>query len=676
MDGLVWHMMQAMKSLRFIVPTLVVCSLPVAANAQRSVLDLTADRSIARADGRSNVVLSARVFVGGQPAADGTIVRFASSGGRFDQDEIVTRGGIARVSLVAPNTVGQVKVTASVVGGNNAVPASVVVDFVDDATFRLQVESTWLTVRSDEELVYAVNAGSSGRRVLGGYSENALVMASNGAITVRGNALQVDVISGNVVASGNVRVSVGKADTSAKRVSWSPVRRLLIAELETGGVVTLDPMTLLAKPLNQGIAQDTFKIIDQSTADVSVVSSEVSLELGGDFNLLFKHARLLVDGQTLAVLPLHRMTVYQRTLFRDQLLGFASTGLTVDVPYTYQASRAGTGVVHLRRGAQFGSSAVARRTGWGVDIEQQYRSRLGNGTFQILNVQDGRRGSRLQHSSRFGTNADASIFVDVPNGKDIYGSLQAGYQLPFARIGMFQTASRFVGSSNVQIDQGFTDYRQQLSIESNPLQVGLPGWRATVSAVNTTQRTVASASTTRSMADSFGTRLIRAPQKIAPNWLYSQVLSVNYVEVVGLTGGGLASQSSSTFRTALTPSSNFQWTYDFLQQPQLVTLTTVSTPKHRLSFSYDWSAPNGGSVFVNSTQGLDVNQSSTSASVSMPLRKDWELRVNRIDSQLGLTRFRDTEFGIVKLVDGRAIGAYYSTTAKQLQVDFTGGVRF
>ena len=41
-----------------------------------------------------------------------------------------------------------------------------------------------------------------------------------------------------------------------------------------------------------------------------------------------------------------------------------------------------------------------------------------------------------------------------------------------------------------------------------------------------------------------------------------------------------------------------------------------------------------------------------------------------------LTRFRDTEFGVVKLVDGRAIGAYYSTTAKQVQIDFTGGVRF
>lgn len=665
-----------MNPWKSIVPTLLIVGLPAASNAQRSVLDLTADRNIARADGRSNVVLSARVFVGGQPAADGTIVRFASSGGRFDQDEITTRGGIARVSLIAPNTVGQVKVTASVIGGSNAVPASVTVDFVDDATFKLQVTSTWLTVKSDSELVYAVNAGSSGRRLLGGYSENALVMASNGAITIRGNALQVDVVSGNVVATGNVRVSSGSADTSAKRVSWSPIRRLLLAELDSGAIVSLDPLSLLAKPVRQSVGADAFNIVDQSTADVSVVSSEVSLELGGDFNLLFKHARLLVDGQTLAVLPLHRMTVYQRTLFRDQLLGFASTGLTVDVPYTYQASRSGTGVVHLRRGAQFGSSAVARRTGWGVDIEQQYRSRLGNGTFQVLNVQDGRRGSRLQHSSRFGTRADASVFVDVPNGKDIYGSLQAGYQLPFARVGMFQTASRFVGTSNVQIDQGFTDYRQQLSIESNPIQIGLAGWRATLSAVNTTQRTVASSSTTRSMADSYGTRLIRAPQKIAPNWLYSQVVSLNYVEVVGLTGGGLATQSSSTFRTSLTPSSNFQWTYDYLQQPQLVTLTTVSTPKHRLSFSYDWTAPSGGTVFVNSTQGLDINQSSTSASVSMPLRKDWELRVNRIDSQLGLTRFRDTEFGIVKLVDGRAIGAYYSTTAKQLQVDFTGGVRF
>lgn len=665
-----------MNPWKTVLPTLLLFGLPAASNAQRSVLDLTADRNIARADGRSNVVLSARVFVGGQPAADGTIVRFATSGGRFDQDEISTRGGIARVSLIAPNTVGQVKVTASVIGGSNAVPASVTVDFVDDATYKLQVTSTWLTVKSDSELVYAVNAGSTGRRLLGGYSENALVVASNGAISIRGNALQVDVVSGNVVATGNVRVSSGSADTSAKRVSWSPIRRLLLAELESGAIVSLDPISLLAKPVSQAVGTDVFTIVDQSTADVSVVSSEVSLELGGDFNLLFKHARLLVDGQTLAVLPLHRMTVYQRTLFRDQLLGFASTGLTVDVPYTYQASRSGTGVVHLRRGAQFGSSAVARRTGWGVDIEQQYRSRLGNGTFQVLNVQDGRRGSRLQHSSRFGTRADASVFVDVPNGKDIYGSLQAGYQLPFARVGMFQTASRFVGTSKVQIDQGFTDYRQQLSIESNPIQIGLAGWRATLSAVNTTQRTVASSATTRSMADSYGTRLIRTPQKIAPKWLYSQVVSLNYVEVVGLTGGGLATQSSSTFRTSLTPSSNFQWTYDYLQQPQLVTLTTVSTPKHRLSFSYDWTAPSGGTVFVNSTQGLDINQSSTSASVSMPLRKDWELRVNRIDSQLGLTRFRDTEFGIVKLVDGRAIGAYYSTTAKQLQVDFTGGVRF
>lgn len=644
--------------------------------AQRSVLDLTADRTIARADGRSNVVLSARVFVGGQPATDGTIVRFATSGGRFDQDEIATRGGIARVSLIAPNTVSQVKVTASVIGGNNAVPAAVTVDFVDEATFRQQVTSSWLSVKSDSSLVYAVNAGSSGRRLLGGYSENGLVSASNRAITVRANALQVDVVSGNVVATGTVRISAGRADTSARRLSWNPIRRLLIAELESGAIVTLDAISLLAKPITQGLSSDTFKILDQSTADVSVVSSEVSLELGGDYNLLFKHARLLVDGQTLAVIPLHRMTVYQRTLFRDQLLGFASSGLTVDLPYTYQATRSGTGVVHLRRGAQFGSSALARRTGWGVDIEQQYRSALGNGTFQVLNVQDGRRGSRLQHASRFGTRADASVFVDVPNGKDIYGSLQAGYQLPFARIGMFQTASRFVGSSNVQIDQGFTDYRQQLSIESNPFILGITGWRATISAVNTTQKTVASTSSTRSKADSYGTRLIRAPQRIAPKWVYSQVVSLNYVDVVGLSGGGLATQSSSTFRTSLTPSSNFQWTYDYLQQPQLVTLTSVTTPKHRLSLSYDWTMANGGSVYINSTQGLDVNQSSTSASVSLPLRKEWELRVNRIDSQLGLTKFRDTEFGLVKLVDGRAIGAYYSTTAKQLQVDFTGGVRF
>ena len=668
--------MLLVKSWRFLLPPLVLFGLPNCCIAQRSVLDLTADRNIARADGRSNVVLSARVFVGGQPAADGTIVRFATSGGRFDQDEVTTRGGIARVSLVAPNTVGQVKVTASVIGGNNAVPASVNIDFVDEATFKQQVSSTWLTVRSDDVLVYAVNAGSTGRRLLGGYSQNGLVSASNGAITIRANALQVDVINGTVVATGNIRISAGRADTYARKVNWNPVRRRLIAELDSGVIVTIDPISLLAKPIGQPVVGDTFSITDQSTADVSVVSSEVSLEMGGDYNLLFKHARLLVDGQTLAVLPLHRMTVYQRTLFRDQLLGFASTGLTVDVPYTYQASRSGTGVVHLRRGAQFGSSAVARRTGWGVDIEQQYRSPLGNGTFQVLNVQDGRRGSRLQHSSRFGTRADASLFVDVPNGKDIYGSLQAGYQLPFARVGMFQTASRFVGSSNVQIDQGFTDYRQQLSIESNPFQLGLQGWRATVSAVNTTQRTVATAATSRSMADSYGTRLIRSPQKISRNWLYSQVVSLNYVDVVGLTGGGFSSQSSSTFRTALTQASNFQWTYDYLQQPQLVTLTSVSTPKHRLSFSYDWTSPSGGSVFINSTQGLDVNQSSTSASVSMPLRKDWEFRVNRIDSQLGLTRFRDTEFGVVKLVDGRAIGAYYSTTAKQLQVDFTGGVRF
>ncbi|MEY3763448.1 MAG: hypothetical protein RLZ42_108, partial [Armatimonadota bacterium] len=294
-------MMLLMISMRHLVMPFVFLSVSACAHAQRSVLDLTADRSVARADGRSNVVLSARVFVGGQPAGDGTIVRFATSGGRFDQDEVTTRGGIARVSLIAPNTVGQVKVTASVVGGSNAVPASVTVDFVDDATFKLQVTSTWLTVRSDDVLVYAVNAGSSGRRLLGAYSENGLALASNGAITVRAKSLQVDVVSGIVIASGGVRVKTRDAETSVSRIAWNPVRRQLLAELDTGAIVTLDPISLLAKPTNQAIGSDTFRIVDQSTADVSVVSSEVSLELGGDYNLLFRHARLIIDGQTLAV---------------------------------------------------------------------------------------------------------------------------------------------------------------------------------------------------------------------------------------------------------------------------------------------------------------------------------------------------------------------------------------
>ena len=206
-------MMLLMISWRHLVLPLALTGVSVGAHAQRSVLDLTADRTLARADGRSNVVLSARVFVGGQPAGDGTIVRFATNGGRFDQDEVTTRGGIARVSLIAPNTVGQVKVTASVIGGSNAVPASVTVDFVDDATFKLQVTSTWLTVRSDDVLVYAVNAGTSGRRLLGAFSENGLAMASNGAITIRATSLQVDVVSGIVIATGGVRVTTRDVDT-------------------------------------------------------------------------------------------------------------------------------------------------------------------------------------------------------------------------------------------------------------------------------------------------------------------------------------------------------------------------------------------------------------------------------------------------------------------------------
>ena len=648
-------------------------ALSSAAYAQRSVLDLTTDRSVIRADGKSTVSVTARVFVGGQAAVDGTIVRFFATDGRLDQDEAITRGGIARVSLVAGNYPSTIKISGTVLGGSNAVPASVIVECVDEQTYRAVQGSSWLTIKSDDLVAYAVNTASSGGRLIGAFSQRNLATISNGSVTITANAVQLNPITGNVVAVGGCRIQTGKTELVVKRVQWNAIRGIIYAELSNGTFASLDTYSLVPTPISS--VQVNFQIVDQSKADVTVTAGEVAVELGGDYNLLFKKARLLVDGQTLAVLPLHRMTAYQRTLFRDQLLGVASSGITVDVPYTYQASKGGTGIVHLRRGAQFGSSALARRTGWGVDIEHQYRSGLGNGNVQILNAQDGRRGGRLQHYSRFGTKADASLFLDVPNGKDIYGSVQAGYQLPFARLSVFETASRFVGSSQVQIDQGFTDYRNQFAIESNAFSVDGGAWRATVGAVSTTQKTVTGSTIRTSQAESFGTRLLRAPQKVTPHWTYTQVVSLNTVTVTGIDGGGFSGQSSSSFRTALNAQSNFQATYDYLQQPQLVTLTSVSSPKHRLSVGYDWANAQGASVYVSSTLGLDIAQGSTNATVSFPIRKEWELRISRLDTQLGITKFRDTELGIVKLVDGRAIGAYYSTTAKQIQVDFTGGVR-
>lgn len=653
-----------------------------AAHAQRIGIELTADRTVLRPDGRSRATVTARVQNGNNPVPDGTVIRFTSTAGRLDADTAVTQGGIARVTLTAADIPGTARITANLDSGGTAVPTELTIQFSADADTDApsQARRPWIHIKAPEFVGYAINVAGTRARLVGAFSKNGVSILTAGDLTIGADALQVDADRFTVRAVGNVILWRGKLSRTYAALRFDIPTGKGVAQTADGRTVSVEGRELVEAEASN-VSPRVFEIVDQSLAENTIECREIDLEQGGAGRILMRQAKLYVGGQRIASLPFHTMTSNQRTLFKEQLVGLGPSGITLDLPFHFDVRPSALGTIHLRRGAQFGSSIYASRSGWTLDLDQAYERGGGQGLFQVLNMARPNRGLRLQHSQRFGAFTDGSLFVDSPNSRDLFGTLQLGHAFRQFRVSGFTSGTRtqFVSPDTGERQPVSGEQRSQFLIETYPRKVpGLPWVRFTLNANTQEQRFYGSqtSSVRQARSQALGTRLLTQPFRVAPKVLGTQSVVVGQTWTQGLGQEGLSLQGTTALVRSLGSLGNVQVNYDYLQTPALVTLSTLANPKHRIGVSTDLTNERGWNFNLYGAKGLDVNQTSLSAGLSAPLGGSWEVRTRLSDTQLAGSSFREVEYALVRQLDGRAVGIYYSTITRRIQLDLTGGLRF
>jgi len=645
---------------------------------QRVGIELVPDRSEVFPDGRSRVTVTARIQAGNAPVPDGSVVRFATTAGRLENDRVATSGGVARVVLVAGDQPGTARVTANLEGPFVAVPSETLITFSKDADRNVAAGrgKPWIRMTGTDFVGYAVNVAGSNGRFAGAFSRNGGSVLTAGDLLVGGDGVQLDLDRGIVRAVGNVILYRGKDSRSFDRLVWDLAKQTGFGEISGGAVVQISGRDLAIVPAT-GVAPNAFDIVDQGIAESTVECRVLEIEQGGLGRILMRDATLYVGGQRLLSVPFHTMLGTQRTLFREQLIGLGPSGVTLDLPFHFDVRPRSVGTLHLRRGAQFGSSIYASRSGWNLDLDQSFDTNGGRGLFQILNMSRPERGLRLQHGQQLGAATDMTVFLDSPNSRDLFGTLQVGHVVGGMRLSGFATANRtrlpgYAGGGA----RGDIQTQWMAETFSRPLR----GARTVQVSWNLASQEVRSfgdsASNPPLRSQSISTRMMTRARDIGNGVRFTQSVMVGrtFSSRASLDGGTF--QGTSSFARALGSAGNVQANYEYIASPNRLTLSSGANPRHRVSFGTDFATGNGVAINISGAEGLDVRQSSVSAGVGVPLGSSWEGRVRMSDTSLAGMAFRETEYALVRTVAGRTVGIFYSTVARRIQLDLTGGLRF
>lgn len=668
----------------FLAPFVLATSNPLIA------VELQPEKTTIRADGRSTSVITARVFDDrGSPVADGTRVQFSSTLGRLDTQLAETRGGIARVTLIAADQPGVATITANLESGG-AVPARTQVIFSNDAQVT-ELVNPWLRFTGSAYVSLAIVDQRT--RIFDVQGKKHDAKATYGDITISADHLQYKLGVPRVYAEGNVVLEIGKQKKLFHRLVFDLIQQVGEGETIKGRVQLGKGLQETPLPLDQGAA---WQFADLGAA--ALVISAQAIGINNDGMVQFRKATFYIDGQKAYSTPYHIMTLRQQSLYREQLLGVGASGMWLNLPYYYNVQPRGVGTLFLRRGAPFGSSVYSQRQGWTIDLEQSYNSQGAvEGQFQVLNLTSANRGLRLQHNQKLDTKTDANLFMDVVGGKDIFGSSQIGHNFSAFRVNLSTAVNRYRGFTDTATGQtapASGDWRIQTTAESYPKPIRpKSGVSYTLTGAHTDQRFFGgTAARPGIQTDNLGTRLFASPIKLnrRASLTQSAVLGYTWVhaapEATGIGQSGVSIQTTTAVSEPVKWRTQnlgfFQVSYDYFQTPPLFVASlnttnggTVTAPRQgrqRVNATTVLSMDEKWSFSLNGSRGIDTTQSTLFTEAKTLLKGPWYGRVRLSDTQYTGVGYRDWEYALIRMVNGREVALYYSTSARRFQIDLTG----
>ena len=676
----------------------------------RTNISLTANPSVIIADGKSTTTIAMTIRGGnGELVPDGTEVHLIASQGILDKETVTTVSGVARAILTSSSTEATATITATCVLGGDAGAgnANLPVEFTSDRTLASSTgDSRWIRIDCPEYLIYSAD----GKIVEADGKHGSAHLRYHG-VTIDADALQLDLQTLQLLAR-NAVMKQGKRTLSAAQLKFDLTAmsgKAVVSgdavrgphEVTVSGVgfdtkdVAADPQgaTFLDSFDSTGgtDAQDEYRFLDLSQSRVVITARALAVDQGNQVQ--FRRASIYSDGKKVLSTPFHVMPLTTDQLFGEQIVGYGTQGLFLNVPYYYSVSPTSTGTLYLRNSAIAGASlqsnaptfseASGSRPGVSLDLLQTYS--LGSGGQGALTMNSLTRsdwGAHWNHTQQIDSATNSNFYVDFPSHRSLFGASNVSHRFRDFSLNFNASANRDPGQD------GYSSSGTSLNtyLQTNPHELGgsginyvtSAGWQSGQSAftIATGVKTVQNLDT-----ESLDMRFYTAPIQLGKGAALSNSLTVGQAWARGGAGsaptvlGTLGLNHPMPMHGRL--NINYTYRYDPLlshySDSTLAGLYNQAASQHRMNIGYSALPSKKLAMSLMTNLGWPQSNTNVFSNFTYKYNDDWQLGLSTFYSKYFTRSYNASELSLTRRILGRSLIFTYSTDTRKVRFDFGAG---
>ncbi|MBI3910576.1 MAG: hypothetical protein HY320_06540 [Armatimonadetes bacterium] len=595
------------------------------------------------ADGNSTATVSAEVRdQRGQPARDGTEVRFVTTAGTVPV-AAVTSAGVARVTLTS-----------------SSVPASALI------TAYAGAQSAVVRVQMVSRMVEA-NTGGRVLRMKGNYvaysEDRRYLEATQGAqvrfrgLTVEANGIQIEITGDLLRAFGSIRLRSGEKQLEGERLllNLSNFDGYLLGP---HGRMFFNGYGLNPLPERPKTLVGDFEFADLSQSTLLWVGKE-AVYIPGEVVQL-RGARAYVGGIKALRMPYHQSNLQEGFGEGEQYLGAGTEGLIVDIPFYLQMGPSGSTALRIRNGERLGFGYFGRRPGFGLDLEQKYGiTGRYQGTAMLNQITSGDWGFHWDHTQQLGQQTRLFTQFDAPRHRDLFGQLNLSHRFSFGAAHLNLSANKYHGRSlGRTLDLSFQT-RPQL-LWQRRLRLSLEARHTDVQAGQFERAFNRKFEIPQQTNDLLGLRLSTPSIPLTGRLSLNSSFSVR--QMFGSRSGfGFGFTSGLNARLPGNGSLNLNYTFNEAQPYR----TRLNSATQTLSGQLSWRQGNWRTGLFG-TMGLGSEQQTLAGRISYQLTPSWRLDLLPTYYRFGEFARTDNQFGVARSLGSREIILYWSTGRHRL----------
>lgn len=623
-----------------------------------ATISLHSNKSTLLADGKQQAELFVTVQGGLGSNAE---VTFTTTKGTLRESRVRVFGGSAHTTLTSAPIAGVADVTAFVNG--TAASNTIHIEFTDDpeATFEgnnyiLITGKGYLAYSANDKIIEAEGKDSGAHLAFRNYDLTAdrIQLECNDAANIR--------------ASGNVTLKRGKDVVHATKLHYS------LSSEEGQAIGELDGKTqpivvsgthLLTKADTTPTPSSRYQYAELS---VKLIITARSITYFPGDRLQFRAPNFFQDQAKILTLPYYELGINSEELFSDHFVSVGTNGFGLELPFYYNLSPRGSGIVYLRHGQQVGRSYFATNPGWAVDVIQGYSSegdKRVEGAYGFTGLLSSDWGFRWTHNQDFHNNLQGAMYVDFPHHDSVYANTSLSKQTQTMRFGMNLTEGQSFTSDgeNTFHNDAYAETLPHRLLGSKDVQYVFGGSFNTsrLSSHLTTEPGISDTSEQVTM------RAFTRPLQINTRTTLTNSVTFGHLWN-GPTNTGLLGLATMSLDHTFAGGGSMNLTYDYLTRPQ----STLDTGgKHRLSLNYNVANTKKFQMSVFGSTFLDTADTSVLADAAYRLNSNWRILTAATLQRFEGQSYSDLEFTLGRRIGARELQLTYSTFNHRISFDLT-----